>query len=60
MLRPGRLWLLQSRVIPMICSKIPYAVEQGIFLKQNRELELPNREIFAANQRESRPRGPGV
>ena len=32
MLRPGRLWLLQSRVIPMICSKIPYAVEQGIFL----------------------------
>jgi hypothetical protein len=23
--RHGRLWLLQSRVIPMICSKIPYA-----------------------------------
>jgi hypothetical protein len=25
---------LQSHVIPMICSKIPYAVEQGIFLSR--------------------------
>ena len=33
-------------MIPMVCSKIPHGVEQGIF-----QLELPNREL-------SRPTGP--
>ena len=35
----------------MVCSKIPYGVEQGIFLSRTRKLELPNREL-------SRPTGP--
>ena len=56
MLRHGRLWLLQSRVIPMVSSKIPYAVETGNFSEQNRELEWPNRELFAPIS-ELKPRG---
>ena len=33
-----------NHAIPMVCSKIPYGVEQRIFLSRTRKLELPNRE----------------
>ena len=41
---------LQSHVIPMICSKIPYAVEQGIFLSRTGNWNCRTGKPFAANQ----------